>query len=77
MYGTSMRHFFDFGRAAGGAGDEHFRGLLLKVLIARKPALETVLFFAEEIIDDHGISLRGLRFKAPSYSLSRVRESRV
>jgi hypothetical protein len=53
MNGAGVGYFFYLRCAAGGAGDELLLQLFLKIFKAREPALETVLFLANEIVDHH------------------------
>jgi hypothetical protein len=57
MDGASVGQFFNFGAAAGGAGDKFFLRLFLKVFETRKPAFETMIFLAAQIVDNHMIPL--------------------
>src|SRR5215475_1433912 len=53
MDGACVRQLFDFGCPASGTGDQFLLGLLLVVLKAGKPSLETMFFTAQKIVNNH------------------------
>ena len=56
MYGAGMRYLLDFCRAASRTRNQFLLGLFLKLVEIRKPALKTVFFLAEKIVDHHKLS---------------------
>ena len=60
VHGTSMGQFLHRACATGRAGDLFLGSLFLIALKAREPALETVVAFADQIVDNH--TVEGQRF---------------
>src|ERR671923_1662330 len=51
--GAGVGQLLNSSATAGWTGDQLFLGLLLIFFVAWKPGFETMLFFAEKIVDNH------------------------